>query len=134
MDTVALTVPDSAAEDADSLGAPSAKADSSGGMEWQTLSDSTSDSATAAVPVAKAAPPKASAPSGFFPDIPPDRESQVLMYAGAGLAAIGLVAFVLFNSSTSSTKTTNSGGSDNGGGTTNPDAPSQKTMTIQWAP
>ena len=56
------------------------------------------------------------------------------MYTGAGLAAVGLVAFLVFNSSTSKATSSNNASTDNGGGNVNPNAPSQKTMTIQWAP
>lgn len=134
--------PDSAAEDSVSQGTPpplaaspkAALKDSTGGVEWKTLSDSSSDSNYAVIPPSDATPKVTSSSSGFFPDIPPDRESRVLMYTGAGLAAVGLVAFLVFNSSTSKATASNNTGTDNGGGNVNPNAPSQKTMTIQWAP
>lgn len=134
--------PDTAAEDSVSQGTPpplaaspkAALKDSTGGVEWKTLSDSSSDSNYAVIPPSDAAPKVTSSSSGFFPDIPPDRESRVLMYTGAGLAAVGLVAFLVFNSSTSKATASNNTGTDNGGGNVNPNAPSQKTMTIQWAP
>ena len=137
-----VAAPDTVAKDSVAQGSPSLAAlpkvapkDSTGGMEWKTLSDSSSDSNYAVIPPSNATPKvTTSSSSSFFPDIPPDRESRVLMYTGAGLAAVGLVAFLVFNGSTSKA-TTSSASTDNGGGNTpNPNAPSQKTMTIQWAP
>ncbi len=134
--------PDTAADDSISQATPpplaaspkAAPKDSTGGVEWKTLSDSSSDSNYAVIPPSDATPKVTSSSSGFFPDIPPDRESRVLMYTGAGLAAVGLVAFLVFNSSTSKATSSNNASTDNGGGNANPNAPSQKTMTIQWAP
>ncbi len=133
----AVPAPDTAAKAAGTVQTVAKAAeDSTGGMEWKTLSDTD----TARAPMitepanasAVASTTSTSHHTDLLPDIPPDRESRVLLCTGGALVALGGIAFLVFNGGSRSKASSAAPSTDNGGAIT-PETPTQKNMTIKWA-
>ncbi len=111
-------------------------------MEWHTVGDSGTSTTVqsapepAALPVVApepAATTRSSKPRLPIPEVPQEKEPNVLLWSGVGLAATGLIAWLIFtgNGSTPKEEVDLNPVTDPTAG--NSDAKTEKTMTIRWS-
>lgn len=119
-----------------------AREEAASSMEWHTVGDTATaipSRESASVREAPAIAPEAAAstraakPRLPIPEVPQEREPRVLLWAGVGLAATGLLAWLIFtgNGKTPTEEVNLDPVTDPTAG--NSDAKTNKTMTIRWS-
>lgn len=120
-----------------------AREEAASSVEWHAVGDSGAPSvATQAAPELRAAPSvvpdaavttRPSKPRLPIPEVPQEKEPNVLLWTGVGLAATGLIAWLIFtgNGETPKEEVDLNPVTDPTAG--NSDAKTEKTMTIRWS-
>lgn len=120
-----------------------AREEAASSVEWHAVGDSGAPSvATQAAPELRAAPSvapdaavttRSSKPRLPIPEVPQEKEPNVLLWTGVGLAATGLIAWLIFtgNGETPKEEVDLNPVTDPTAG--NSDAKTEKTMTIRWS-
>lgn len=119
-----------------------AREEAASSMEWHSVSDSGTSATIQAGPEPGALPAVAPEPAATtrsakprlpIPEVPQEREPNVLLWTGVGLAATGLIAWLIFTGNGTAPKEEVDLDPVTDPTAGNSDAKTEKTMTIRWS-